>query len=648
MPSATRPTVSRAFASFSLCVAAASAAQSPPPGNPPASPTDVPWPARIGLATVTCESARGVAPQVTLVPDVATYLDEISRWTPQARWPVLFDDLSFAPTFIRAFKPERVVRRASVGAAPSRETIVDALKALSENGRKGMTGAPCAVVTSPDDPAWVAAAALVAGRGAPIAFLDGDYGKPDDTLNAADFAKLDASLNLAVDSIGVPWRDLGDTLDAIALCRSLPAKAKPDVPDIQRPPIQPNDVVKLTDPCATTDALARKATGERSAIVGWIFGNEARCAYMAMSSLFAPRRDVRFVSGYESGEPWSAYDPTPAEAMMKAQGFSTQLHVGEQVTLRGWESMLMGGFTCDLLVMNSMGDPDRFLLWKGETAVVDDVPFLNRPTALHLIHSWSLNRPSDPATIGAAYLDRGVYAYVGSVQEPLLFAFVPPQALVSRWLGLGPFLVSGRMLDGPFDRVWRVTLIGDPICTILPTKGVEIPKAALPDAKGADVLEGAKTAMREFAASGDADKARAAMRDLVLVGADDVAAQFFTIAQARGAGAAVAADALGPLFRTRSFDSFVQAFELCRPPSPDAVDMLWHLATPRIGALDQERLELLRRNLRGPDVSRDLKRLLPGVDRVMGRRMSDRIVQDEMDKVKDRTTMSALSELLRR
>ena len=53
--------------------------------------------------------------QVVLVPDEATYLDEISRWSPQARWPVLFDKEPFASQFIRRFDPEQVWRRESIG-----------------------------------------------------------------------------------------------------------------------------------------------------------------------------------------------------------------------------------------------------------------------------------------------------------------------------------------------------------------------------------------------------------------------------------------------------------------------------------------------------------------------------------------------------
>ena len=65
-----------------------------------------------------------------------------------------------------------------------------------------------------------------------------------------------------------------------------------------------------------------------------------------------------------------------------------------------------------------------------------------------MVHSFSLQRPDDANTVGGRFLSRGVYAYVGSVDEPYLAAFVPP-ALQVRRLAVGvPFLLAGRMWPG--------------------------------------------------------------------------------------------------------------------------------------------------------------------------------------------------------
>ncbi|MDZ4829845.1 MAG: hypothetical protein SGJ09_06560 [Phycisphaerae bacterium] len=631
------------FPSLLLIAVAAFAQNAPRPAE------DLPWPAKLGLKALSREIARPIARQVVLVPDAATYLDEISKWTPAARWPVLFDDDTLVPMFVRGFKPERVVRRKSIGALPSdrtamRKSLTDlAVKAIGVGG-----AAPCVAITSVDDPAWTAAAALAAGRGMPIAFVDGTFGAPDSVIDAESFARLSSAVDIALDTVGLPWRELGDDVDAVAFCRSLPARAKPDIPALWRPTLPANAPGKPDDPCATIDALVRKPDGSRSAVVGWIFGTEARCAYMAMSSMFLLPKDVMFVSGYAATQPWEMYDPTAAADMMKKDGFDVAVATGAQASLTNWLRLLMGGLGCDVLVMNSSGDPDWFNLAGNDRGRAQDMPIFDRPAAVHLVHSWSLTRPDDRATVGGRLLEHGVYAYVGAVQEPFLTAFVTPSILAQRVLGLGPFLVSSRILEGPFDRVWRITLIGDPLCMLVtPAKRV-VPSALLPELAGLDVLVGAKAKMKTFAERGTPDDARAAMRDLVALGEEKLAIDFWRAAVARGAGVATANAALGPLFRARGFEDFLSAFAAAPTHSDLELDMLWHLATPRVLSLREDALMQLRRSLRAPSLSVDLERLLPGVDRAMGRRASDAVVHEELDKTTDPGLRERLSALLRR
>ena len=111
----------------SLLVAAALAqAAAPAPPMPQAAgpagqqaPSDaqqIPWPITLGLRVVQVPMRVPVVNRVVIVPDESTYLDEISRWSLAGRWPVLIEDSFFTPMFVRAFKPESVVRRAA--AAP--------------------------------------------------------------------------------------------------------------------------------------------------------------------------------------------------------------------------------------------------------------------------------------------------------------------------------------------------------------------------------------------------------------------------------------------------------------------------------------------------------------------------------------------------
>ncbi len=636
---------------------------------PPVDPQSLPWPARLGLRVAMVELAVPVAKQVVLVPDAATWLDEVGHWSATARWPVLIEDDVLAPLFIRGFKPERVLRRPSVGTLPAdkgeREKLLAATAARAWRDPKAPADAPtpslddalkaaglvppAVVVTSVDDPAWPAAVALAAGRGLPIRFVDGDFGAPNDVLDAARFHQLDQAVRGALDSTGLPYASLGDAVDAIALCRTVAAKATPDLPPQARVTLPANAPIKATDPLAVADCLGRDGDGKRYAVVGWIPGPSPRAAYMAMASLFLPRDDWWFISGYATSEPWSRYAPEPAAALLKNEGYQTRTSTDAQASLANWLRLLMGGFSADIIVMNSSGDPNWFSLTGNDRGRTQDVPFLATPAALHLIHSWSLTRPTDAGSIGARLLDRGVYAYVGSVQEPLLMAFVPPQTLARRVASLGPFLVSSRWLEGNLDVPWRVTAIGDPLMLVLsPSQKKDRHVAGLPEARGADVRGEAMQRMKAFAQSGGAEDLKLAMADLVAIGEDELAAGLWRAAEGKGGAAAVARQALPALFRTRSFDEFMRAFKSIPQPTSDEVDMLWHLATPRVASLDIDTLGYLRRHLRKPDIAIDLGRLLPGIDAAAGRRASDRIVQEEMDLSADQSLRSRLSELLRR
>ena len=53
--------------------------------------------------------------QVVLVPDLATWLDEVGRWKKGAQWPVLIEDDRYTPLFVRRFKPLRLIGRSSIG-----------------------------------------------------------------------------------------------------------------------------------------------------------------------------------------------------------------------------------------------------------------------------------------------------------------------------------------------------------------------------------------------------------------------------------------------------------------------------------------------------------------------------------------------------
>ena len=95
----------------------------------------VSWQMQMGLRSYQVRARIAIVDKVVLVPDAATYLDEISRWTLRGRWPVLIEDDFFSPMFVRAFKPSKVIRRTSIGAMPA---TIEEKNALAKNAASSL------------------------------------------------------------------------------------------------------------------------------------------------------------------------------------------------------------------------------------------------------------------------------------------------------------------------------------------------------------------------------------------------------------------------------------------------------------------------------------------------------------------------------
>ncbi len=258
-------------------VAPAAFAQAQP--QPP--PEQLHWAVKLGLRVEQVNRAFPVVDCVVLVPDGATYLDELSKWSPGGRWPVLFEDDQLAPMFIRRFRPSRVYRRESVGSLPKavedrqRDLEAVAIRAwggdpqqdtLRQAFQRQTYTPPGVVITSVDDPAWTAAVALAAGRGQSIAWLDGRFGRPNGRLTFEALNRLRSRIDRLVAQVGYQHADLGDDIDAITLCRAIAGRASAS-------PNQNQDSTR-----AITDLLGRTPSGQRYAFTGWIYGDVVRCA----------------------------------------------------------------------------------------------------------------------------------------------------------------------------------------------------------------------------------------------------------------------------------------------------------------------------------------------------------------------------------
>ena len=598
-------------------------------------PDATPWPVALGLHVATIERRAPVQDRVVLVPDEATFLDELAQWGPEGRWPILVEDDVYAPMFVRAFNPKRIVRRTERAASLKDAAAVHAAVARavtrsfggdpsSQSPRQAMEArnfAPTGLAAyAPDDPAFVAAAALAAGHGMIPVPLEGSFGGSNDRLDAAGFAKLDVAITQSFTATGMPYTGMGDALDAIAICRTIALQAAPDLPPDRVPALPGVPAVKPGEPLAITDALCRGADGRRYAVAGCIFGSSARSAYAAMCSLFLARETLLAVDCYGDAQPFTAYGLAGiveglAQAGMKASAVS-----GPRADLSDWRDRLLAGFTADMLFMNSSGNADFFDMGvPGKTGSENrggpgDVPVLSRPLALHLIHSFSLQQPADRETIGGRWLESGAYAYVGSVHEPYLPAFVPPAEVLERLVNAVPFAVAARHWDGPFALPWRVQTLGDPLMLCAAPKGLpaaeRIPSTpTLPGQE--DAFAACKSALERAKNDRDGAASAEAVRALVRVGRDGAAAQFWSICSGQPWAARVAPVALEPLFRQRDADGFLKAYALTAEPTPRQRDMLWQLWGQRLDRLkDPESFTLFERATRTTWPSMDWQRLL--------------------------------------
>ncbi len=651
----TRRTVVQRASALAVAVAAAgiacsASAQAPAPqaAQQQQQPQQTPWPILLGFRTAALERSWPITDQVVLVPDARTYLDEISKWSEHAHWPVLIEDDFYAPLFVRGFAPKRVVRRASVGAMPAdraeREKLISASVADAiADGATDVLGAcvkravppSMVVLTDAMDPAWTAAAALAAGRCGALSFSHETYGVPSATLDAAAFKRLDDELKSAADRTALQWKGLGDAIDAFVICRDVPWKATPDLPPGARIEFNTGPFpTKPGQPIATFDALARHSDGAWWAMGSGIFGSEVRSAYVAMSSLFAPRTTAWLVHTYDGGDPWQKYDIAPAAEALEKQGFLTQSWTRDRANLDAWRMILMGGFGGDVLFVNSHGVSSQFGLHAGGTANVGDVPLFDRPPMVHFLHSFSLENPNVDDSVGGRFIENGAYAYFGSVYEPLLPAFTPPGLLAARGGALIPFLISARSMEGPFIRPWRTCGYGDPLALLATPAKLGLVRVDAGSGDGLTALHASANAaiarFREAKSPSAADAATLAtglvdaIRDLELCGDDDAVSKAWDLALSTDRAGDAARYALGALFRARDVERFAVAFAKSTHKTGDesraARNMLWHLFLPRIATLEDKRFcALLGRYPRGRDASIDLAMIKPAVLRLLGK-----------------------------
>ncbi len=580
-------------------------AQEVPTGRQPDPARQISPPSKLGLRAEIIRNATTALNTVVIVPDGASYLEAIARWQRTVRFPVLIDDGSVVARediarFVRAYKPQRVVRWKSDGSSQiattnsgKRAAIESALltswgftkdqtiQDLYSHWRDKEQFAPGIVVAHPGDSSWPAAIALASFRAQPIAWAT----SPRDVNGRLAREQVDAlskAIETECEALGFAWPALGDQIDAVALCLQTPAKYLDAEGEIR----------------AVTDRLGRHADDKRGerrwAFVSQIFGNESRSAYTAMSGLFLSPRSALLFDGYENKPPYSNYELESLKPKLDELGATVRSYASPRNGRDQWLIASARAVDAALIFVNTHGMRDAFNLSPGRLRP-GTLPTLTVPAMVHFVHSWSAVRPNDRATVAGRWFERGVYAYYGSVNEPYLQAFVPPELVMSRLRGAFPWSAAVRVQD---SQVWKLACFGDPLIVI----GQELTRSDTPPE-----LPGAQELNASIASAASGERFDEAFELLSLMGRDQDALRLWRALdrdRPRALSSEIASSAVFAIGRAGTPSEFFEAYarlDEAIARDPYHLDYLWNLTRLRLNARgedDRALIAYLRLHLR--------------------------------------------------
>jgi hypothetical protein len=497
---------------------------------------------------------------------------------------------------------------------------------------------PGLVVTSMSDRAWPAGLALAAGHGQPIAWYNAAGSAINGELLQNECEAMEKAIEEAADATGLSWRALGDELDAVSLCLNHAGKYKA-VPD---PKLAEHVPVKPGDASAVTDRIGRHLEGgamaPRWAWAGQIFGSESRSSYSAMCSLFLETNSAWLFDGYPTGQAaFGEFDCTKADQILKAAGFLTMLDDTPSQGRSEWRSRAAKPLNAGLVFVNTSGMANFFDLQPGK-ARCGDIPLLNIPAIVHVVHSWSLSYQGGRESVGGRWIENGAYAYFGSVQEPYLSAFVPTPLVAQRLVPLNKDFFSGFAWGaaGRHDNspIWRLGCVGNPLLTV----GRAAPRpqdAKLPLSDTQDVEA-------EMKAAAKGRKFASAIELLTLLGRDEDAAKLAAAILAQQPAefeSDVAAASILPTARAGRADVLSSAYaKLDAKTAADGamLDALWLGTIDELKkTTDRNLLNILRKNFRPAQAARDALDLSAAWQRLLGKPATIAMLAEVRDAVKD-------------
>ncbi|PCI08999.1 hypothetical protein COB72_07270 [bacterium] len=540
---------------------------------------------RAGMRANLLRQIQMIVPVVVVVSDAPSYLAAISKWEGMVRFPILWDDGTSQAhediaRFVRSFDPEHVVMYSGagesswVGSREQKEAIFESVLAKAMNDSavdwhdaisaldvQGIVS-PGIVVTDVLDRAWPAALALSAGRMQPIGFVNKPSAKPYQTVTTTDADSLERAIERVASRTGKTWNTIGDDIDAITLVMNTGTMIKTGNGSRDR--------------LALSDRIGRRESngaGAQWAWCGQIIGTESRAVYQAMCALFLTIDQAFIFDGYSDQPPWSSFDGTQAGEALRSVGFEVELHDQPKNRITDWKSRMVRPIgdadrspgSAGLFLMNSKGTSDQFDL-PGTTdgnAKPGHMPILNVPMAMHIVHSFSLQRPFARNTVGGRLIERGVFVYAGSVDEPFLHAFVPTPTIARR---LGGSLAFAAAVHYDKKAVWKIAVLGDPLVTVGPSGRRIDAEFVVPGS--IDLDDRSKQRLK----AGDY---LGAIEDLSFLGRDDAIARIaLALMKDRPEefNSKVALASLPSLFRSGEYDKLLDAYERL-----DAVGQVDHL-----------------------------------------------------------------------
>ncbi|MEM7623410.1 MAG: hypothetical protein AAF235_09425, partial [Planctomycetota bacterium] len=459
---------------------------------------------------------------------------------------------------------------------------------------------PGVAVADDEDEAWTAALALAAGRGQPIVWVKRTLvGRVDGAMQQTAAARLVEQIETGCERTGLSWRETGDAIESVAICLNTAVKLRAEFGENAR------ERFALTDLVGRHDALGagRLKPSERWAWAGQITGDAASAAYQAMCSLFYEPGAAWLFDGYPDEQPWNTFDASRAAELFESAGFDTSIVDTPRGTHDGWLLSSARAIRADVVMVNSKGRPQDFALTSG-TGSYRDAPTLGMPPVVYFVHSWSATQPANRKTVAGRWRERGAFAYVGSVHEPFLQAFVPTPAVAGRLLSGVPLAAAVRA-DSP-GALWKITVLGDPLLVF-----------AKPRSRSdADLPLVGRDIGRELSEVVNTGAFAAAIKRMVMTGKDEDAVEFAAavLADRRDKFDADLAESVAlAAFRVADTRVLVAAVEVLGPARAEvtgAADALWQHAEPLLqGAVGGELAVTLRANLREGTVVRDAIRL---------------------------------------